>query len=47
MVGLVTGMFPKRCQTEKLSFDGRCWFGTPGGRNVTIESRTFVAVVVF
>ena len=33
-------------QVEKSSFHGRCHFGTSVGRIGTLESRSFVAVVV-
>ena len=33
-------------QVEKSSFHGRCYFGTSVGRPGTLESRSFVAVVV-
>ena len=33
-------------QVEKSSFHGRCHFGTSVGRTGTLESRSFVAVVV-
>ena len=33
-------------QVERSSFHGRCQFGTSVGRTGTLESRSFVVVVV-